>query len=243
MRESVRRRLLVVLAEAHCAAGWAAGDAGARDLARQHFSRGMTCAGAAGHTLEVSADLFGEGRMELHFGQPNDALKVFQLGAATAPTSLARARFECHCAWALARLGRAGDSFAALRRAGDARDAVCGERPELVVNGLRHPEGCTYLALGYFNRATVALATAADSASHAVRCTTINFAYLATAQLRCGEVPSGLITAQRVVTLAKGLRSVSVRDNLAPLQKAAAVRRESACQDLARELAILRSTA
>lgn len=69
-----------------------------------------------------------------------------------------------------------------------------------------------------------------------------HFGYLATAQLRGGELRSGLIAAERAVTLARGLRSVSVRDDLAPLQQAAA-RRDSGCQDLARELTTLRSVA
>lgn len=41
----------------------------------------------------------------------------------------------------------------------------------------------------------------------------------------------------------QGLRSVSVLARLAPLQEAAAARRDSACQDLASELATLRSAA
>jgi hypothetical protein len=39
------------------------------------------------------------------------------------------------------------------------------------------------------------------------------------------------------------LRSVSMRDGLRPLQEAAAARRDSACQDLAREVAMLRRAA
>jgi hypothetical protein len=39
------------------------------------------------------------------------------------------------------------------------------------------------------------------------------------------------------------LRSVSVWAGLAPLQEAAAARRNSACKDLARELATLRNAA
>lgn len=45
------------------------------------------------------------------------------------------------------------------------------------------------------------------------------------------------------IGLARRLRSVEVQDGLAPLQEAAAARRDSACQDLARELATLRSAA
>jgi hypothetical protein len=70
-----------------------------------------------------------------------------------------------------------------------------------------------------------------------------HFGYLATAQLRSGELRSGLGTAARVVGLARGLRSVSVRDGLAPLHDAAAARRDSACRDLAWELATLGSAA
>jgi hypothetical protein len=45
------------------------------------------------------------------------------------------------------------------------------------------------------------------------------------------------------MTLARRQRSVSVRQSLAPLQDAAAARRDSACQDLARELQRLRAAA
>ena len=79
--------------------------------------------------------------------------------------------------------------------------------------------------------------------SHAVGCTVVNSGRLAAAQLRSGELGAGLRTAQQVIRSAKGLRSVSLRDSLAPLQEAAVARRDSACQDLAREVAILRSAA
>jgi hypothetical protein len=63
------------------------------------------------------------------------------------------------------------------------------------------------------------------------------------AQLRCGELRAGLLTTGRAIELAKGFRSVSMRDGLAPLQEAAAARGDSTCRDLARELAMLRSAA
>jgi hypothetical protein len=52
-----------------------------------------------------------------------------------------------------------------------------------------------------------------------------------------------LRTAQQVIRLAKGVRSVVVWNGLAPLQEAAAARHDSACQDLANEVAMLRSAA
>ncbi len=245
MREQVRERLLLALADAHSAAGVAAADAGLRDLARQHFTRGMDCAGAGGDMIRAVASLRQEGRTELHFGQPNEALKLFQLGAATAPIPLARAMLESDCAWALGLLGLAGEAHAALRRAHDSY-AAAGNEPDLLEGfstALPHVEGCTYLALGRFDRATMALARAVDGAGHAIGCTTLNLGYLATAQLQRGELRSGLHTAERAIGLAKGLRSVSVRDGLASLQDAAEARRDSACRDLAHELATLRSAA
>lgn len=177
--------------------------------------------------------------------EPNEALKLFQLGCVGAPSQLSRALVECHCALALGLLDLPGEALAALRRALDSFRAASDEpRPwKYFAAVLPHVEGCTYLALGRFDRAATAFASAVDGANHAVGCSMDNFAHLAAAQLRCGELRSGLATASRTIRLVKGLRSVSVRDGLAPLQAAAVARRDSACQDLARELATLRSAA
>ncbi len=108
---------------------------------------------------------------------------------------------------------------------------------------LPHVEGCTYFALRRFDRAAAALSVAINGAGHAASCTVSNLGLLAAAQLRCGQLHAGLATARRVVGLSKRLRSKSIRGSLAPLQEAAAARQDSACQDLAREVAILRSAA
>ena len=134
-----------------------------------------------------------------------------------------------------ALLGRRGVIDEQLRALG----AGLAEGGERLGGGLRD----RLWAPGAVRRAAVAFSAAAEGASHAVVCTVGNSGLLAAAQLRCGELRSGLSTASRVVGLARGLRSVSVRDELAPLQESAAARRESACQDLARELAMLRRAA
>ncbi|MFN2534439.1 MAG: hypothetical protein ABR528_04235 [Pseudonocardiaceae bacterium] len=108
---------------------------------------------------------------------------------------------------------------------------------------LPHVEGRVRLALGRFSSAAAALSEAGGGSSHMLRCKMHHFDYLATAQLRSGEVRFGLNSAGRAIGLAKRLRSVSVRGGLAPLQEAAAARRDSACQDLAREVTILRRAA
>lgn len=245
MREPVRPRLLLALSDAHRAAGSAAAGAGLPDRARQHFSRAMDCAGAGDDLRRAVANLDSLGRIELDAGQPNEGLKFFQLGVATAPSPLLRAKLEYDCAWSLGLLGVAGEALAALRRARDTYQAAKDEpRPwTYFAATLPYVEGCTYLALGHYDHAVVAFAAAEGGASHAVGCSADNFSHLATAQLRCGELRSGLHTAERAIGLMKRLRSVSVLARLAPLQAAAAARRDSACQDLARELATLRSAA
>lgn len=57
MREPVRQRLLVALADAHQAAAGAAGSAGLPHLDRQHLVRGLDCAGAAGDRLRIVVSL------------------------------------------------------------------------------------------------------------------------------------------------------------------------------------------
>ncbi len=245
MSEPVRTRLLLALSDAHRGAGSAAAGAGLSDLARQHFTRAMDCAGAGDDLRRAVANLDSLGRLELEAGQPNEALKLFQLGVATAPSPLLRANLEYDSALALGRLGLAGEAMAALRHARDTYQAARDEpRPwKYFATTLPYVEGCTYLAIGRFGPAVVAFAAAEVGASHAVGCSAANFGHLATAQLRCGELRSGLHTAERAIDLMKKVRSVSVLARLTALQEAAAARRDSACQDLARELATLRSAA
>ncbi|MGH3980008.1 MAG: hypothetical protein ACRDRZ_13585 [Pseudonocardiaceae bacterium] len=244
MRGPVRQQLLITLSDAHRAAGSTAFGAGLRNLARQHFTRSMDCAAAAGDMFRAVVGLDALGGMELS-AEPNEALKLFQLGSATAPTPLVRAILEYDCAHALGLLGLADEAFAALRRALDSYRAASDEpRPWAgFATALPHVEGRTYLALGRFDRAVAAFSAAEGGASHAAGCSVDNFGHLAAAQLRCGELRSGLHTAQQAISLAKDLRSVSVLARLAPLQEAAAARRDSSCQDLAREVARLRSAA
>ncbi|MDQ3764629.1 MAG: helix-turn-helix transcriptional regulator [Actinomycetota bacterium] len=242
MREQVRQQLLVALADAHRTAGSAAASAGLRDLARQHFIRGMDCAGAGGDLRRAVVNLDSLGRAELDVGQPNEALKLFQLGAGTAPTPLTREMLEYGCAWALGLLGLAGEAVVALRSAHDTYQGTSEEWKHFA-STLPHIEGCAYFALGRFERAALALSAAVEGTSHAVVCTMYNSGLLASAHLRSGELRAGLATAGRAIGLAKGIRSVWVRDRLVPLQEAAAGRRDSACQDLAREVARLRSAA
>jgi hypothetical protein len=126
------------------------------------------------------------GRIELDAGQPNEALKLFQLGTATAPSPLLRAKLEYDGTWALGLLGLATDALAGLRRALESYQAASDERRpwKNFVVVLPHVEGRTHLALGRFDRATVAFASVVDGTKHAVLCSMENFGHLAAAQRR-----------------------------------------------------------
>ncbi len=244
MREPVRPRLLLALSDAHRVADHAAEDAGLLDLARQHLSRAMDCAGAGGDLRRAVANLDRLGRIELIVEQPNEALKFFQLGAATAPSPLLRATLEYDCAWALGLLGLASEAFASLRRALNHTT-----RPATNPGGGRIlPRPCRTLRAAPTSPSVASTVPRWPSprrwtGRNVVGCSADNFGHLAAAQLRCGELRSGMHTAKQAVNLAKGLRSMSVLTRFAPLQEAAAARRDSACQDLASELGTLRSAA
>ncbi|MEO7195793.1 MAG: helix-turn-helix transcriptional regulator [Pseudonocardiaceae bacterium] len=237
MSDPVRQRLLIALSDAHSAAGGAASRAGLRDLAREHFSRSMKCACAGDDRRRAVLNLSYLGSLELP-AEPSEALKFYRLGEATAPTRLIRAVLQYRCASALGMLGLAEDALRELRWAAESFEAASEEpRPwKGFATALSHIEGRTHLALGCFDRAAEGFAAATEAASHAVTCTVSNSGLLAAAQLRCGELRAGLATAGQVITLARGLRSVSMWEGLAPLRQAAAARRDSACQDVAREL-------
>jgi len=244
MDDPVRQQLLVVLSDVHRTAGSAAAGAGMQDRARAHFSRSMECAGAGNDQRRAVVSLGRLGSLELRV-EPSEALKFFRLGAATAPTPLTRSVLQYDCAVAFARLGQADDALRELRWAAESFAAASEEpRPwKHFAAALSSSEGSVYFALGRFDRAVVALSAAVEGTSHAVVCTVANSGLLAAAQLRCGELRLGLATAGQVITLARGLRSAMLRSDLAPLQQAAVARRESACQDLAREVAALRRAA
>lgn len=243
MRDEVRQQLLAVLARLHGAAGWAAVDADMRDLARKHHMRGMSCGAAAADQRVVNCILLSEGMAELMCGAPDPALKLFQLGAGTAPSQLSRAMFENYAACALARLGLTDEARAALSRAahalGNARDSSI--EPDALPCGIPYAAGCTHNALCSFEPAVSELTTAIGVDHRVVRCSTFKLAELATVHLRAGELTAGLRTATVVLGNARMLRSALVRRRLEVLQRAAAARRDSACQDLAREVAALRA--
>jgi len=97
MSDPVRQRLWIALSNAHSSAGYAASDAGLRDLAREHYRRGMECACAGGDRRRAVMSLSHIGFLELS-AEPSEALKFFRLAEAAAPTRLTRSWLQYRCA-------------------------------------------------------------------------------------------------------------------------------------------------
>ncbi|MBV9142479.1 MAG: hypothetical protein JO115_16480 [Pseudonocardiales bacterium] len=76
--EAVKAALASALAELHTEAGWCCYDSGVASTG--HFSRAVRLADAAGDACGVVNAAWHAGLVLIRAGQPNDALKVFQLG-------------------------------------------------------------------------------------------------------------------------------------------------------------------
>lgn len=247
MSETLRSGVLSALADAHDAAGWAAGDAGSRDLARQHFMRGMSCAGAAGDATWASVNFYGAGRMELEYGGAVDALKIFQLGAGAARTNLGRALFESGVTRAFGALHEESQATAAMRRARDAEAAAGADEPTpfaYYAKATRYAFGQAHADLGRYGAAVQQLELDATTLGiQSSRCHTLNAGDLAAAQIRSGELRLGLASAVRALDGARGLRSPRTLRRLGRLHAAASARPNAACRDLAQAITELRAAA
>ena len=78
--EQVRRQLYLAWADMHSLAGWTSFDTGLLDPARGHFGKALEFAKQGGDDGLVANVLYRMGRVYLHYHEPNEALKLFQLG-------------------------------------------------------------------------------------------------------------------------------------------------------------------
>ena len=123
--DQVKRKLYVSLADMHSLAGWTSFDTGLLDPARGHFGKALEFAKQAEDDSLVASVLYRMGRVYLHYQEPNEALKLFQLGQIAAQESGSSLTVAVLCAneaWAYGMLnkpeqvqkmvGRTKDEFA-----------------------------------------------------------------------------------------------------------------------------------
>jgi len=235
----VQQRLHVAVADLHNFIGWTAFDLRLDDAARHHLLRALERSRYIGHHA-LSADvLYRMGRLHLHGGHPDEALKLFQLGQIAAQDSGLPQAVAILCAneaWAYAEMG---DSVQAAQSLGRAEDelarANAGRCPpwfrffgpsELVsLRAMVH----TSLSASRSDHIQIALDTLGGSLaergpSHA-RSRAFDLTALATVHLRAGDLDVATAAGHEVLDIAVDLRSARVLDRLAPLQREANKRR------------------
>jgi transcriptional regulator with XRE-family HTH domain len=107
MSEAVRARLSPMQGWINSFAGWCATDKGDYDLAMWHFSEALRIAGEHGDHLGTCRALFSAGKTEMHYGDPKQALKLYQLAVVPAGmlrSNLYNAGLAAHSAWAVSSI-------------------------------------------------------------------------------------------------------------------------------------------
>jgi hypothetical protein len=249
-KEQVRQRLLRALADLENLAGWTTFDVGLLDSSHHHFAIALEFAKQSGDSGLMSNIMYRIGRVYLHHGAANDALKWFQQGQIAAQDSGSELAVAVLCsneAWAYAMrgddvqatklLGRSCDELAKANLA-EAPDwaRFYNETDMYAMIGTVHNELSAFdprhaaIAIPAFDQA---LARYDDSMT---RSQAFTLTMLATSHLRQGEVEHGVLVGRKALMLASGVKSKRVTDRMKPLQIQAA--RQSSTAD-SRELSDL----
>jgi tetratricopeptide (TPR) repeat protein len=255
--DSVRQRVQLAAADLYSAAGWAAFDTGDAEQARAWLAPGLALAkDANAHDLAAKV-LFQLGRIYLHGGDGDGALKMFQLGQLSAQDSgvpRAVALMHLSSAWANAELGRADSAIGLLARAGDelARDPGPEHAPTWLafmgpeeIDGI---SGMVYTALSARERAYAENALHYATRSYEARpgsdarSRASDQVAIAANHLRSGNLEAGVKTARLVLPQVTSLHSARLTDRLAWVTQAAGLYpKSSEARQLVADVAAARS--
>jgi transcriptional regulator with XRE-family HTH domain len=234
-KEEVRKRLFRALGDLQNLAGWTTFDVGLLDSSRSHFATALEYAKQADDPALMSNIMYRIGRIYLHQGAANDALKWFQLGQIAAQDSGSELAVAVMCgneAWAYAMIGNSEQAQKLLRRSeAEMARANPNESPPWAkfydVNAMI---GSTYHELSAVEARHAATAIPALSKSLSrcddimSRSRTFELTMLATCHLRQGDVDYGVQIGRKALAVASEVKSKRVTDRLAPLQLEAAKR-------------------
>ena len=254
--DQVRRQLFVALADMHSLAGWTSFDTGLLDPARGHFGKALEFAKQAGDDSLVACVLYRMGRVYLHYQEPNEALKLFQLGQIAAQESGSALTVAVLCAneaWAYGMLNKADQVQKMIGRTKDefAR-ADISEAPDWVrffnENDLHCMIGSAQDALAVFDpekHAPIAVAETMKSnaayGSDMQRSHVFGLSFQATNHIRSGDLQEGIKVGRRALHIGERVKSQRVADRLRPLQlEAAKHRMNSDARDLVEEIRVFR---
>lgn len=231
-KDEVRLRLYRALADLQNLAGWTTFDVGLLDSSRNHFATALEFAKQAGDSSLMSNIMYRIGRVYLHHGDANDALKWFQLGQIAAQDSGSELAVAVLCgneAWAYAMMG---DDIQAKKLLGRSRDELAranlSEAPDwarfyndtdmYAMIGTVHNELAAYdprhaaVAIPAFGQA---LTRYDDSMG---RSQAFNLTMLATSHMRQGDVDHGVQVGRQALIAASAVKSKRVSDRMKPLE-------------------------
>ncbi|HEY4019498.1 MAG TPA: helix-turn-helix domain-containing protein [Pseudonocardiaceae bacterium] len=250
--DQVRYRLFVALADLHNLAGWTSFDSGLVDAARNHFARGLELAKQGKNDPLVANILYRMGRVYLHQGANNDALKLFQLGQIAAQESGSELTVAVLCAnqaWAYAALGDERQALKLVGRTKDEFSRADKTNPDSWVSFFNEADlygmiGTVHSVLAvevdrkHTKYAIPALTRAgAGYGEEMSRSKSFNQAALATNHLLEGDIDHGAKVGRYALEIAENLKSARVKDRMVPLKDEAEKRRNNSdARDLAERL-------
>lgn len=258
--DDVRNRLLVALADLHSLAGWTSFDTGLLDPARDHFGQALGYAKQANNDSLVANILYRMGRVYLQDNEPNDALKLFQLGQLAAQESgspLTTAVLCANEAWAYAMMNRPDQALTMLGRTKDefARSIGREDAPDWVRffdgTDLYRMIGSVHYSLAEFEdqrakhaplAVTALVKGTADYQAGFARSTAFGLSMLATAHIRSGDLHEGIRVGEHALRQAQEIRSYRVSQRIEPLQiEAGRYRNNAEARELSERIARFRS--
>jgi tetratricopeptide (TPR) repeat protein len=230
--EVVRLQLFKALADLQNLAGWTTFDVGLLDSSRNHFATALEFAKQSGDSSLMSNIMYRIGRVYLHHGDANDALKWFQLGQIAAQDSGSELAVAVLCgneAWAYAMMG---DDVQAKKLLGRSRDELARANPNETPDWARfYDDTDMYAMIGTVHNELAAhdprhAAVAIPAFSQALaryddsmgRSQAFTLTMLATSYLRQGDVDHGLQVGRRALLAASTVKSKRVTDRLKPLE-------------------------
>jgi len=235
--DEVRRKLQQAVADLHNLAGWVSFDVGLHSSARVHFSLALEQAKATDNLSLAANILYRQGRVHLHRGFLDQALRFLQLGqiaAQDADDPLTVAMLHANLSWTHAMMGNAAKAVSAFGRAEDEFARREDDMPAWVAffgaSDLSALAGMVYsLIPGDENvgRAIGHLRASIEARGDGTaRSTIFELTTLGTLNLNIGDVSDGVVAGDRAVTLAENVRSIRTIDRLSPLLAAARARPE-----------------
>ncbi|MCG3754673.1 helix-turn-helix transcriptional regulator [Amycolatopsis sp. Poz14] len=228
MSEDVRARLAKMEGWVNSFAGWCAIDTGNYLLGMQHFGKALSIAGENNDDLGKCRALFSSGKAEMHYGDAQQALKLYQLAvipASNIGSKLYTAAFASHSAWTVSML----KPEHVQRHVSMTWDAYSSVRPEREYEGMHSFFNRTDL-LGVTGQAQVTSAPerAIEDLRECVaqrregsRSRAFETATLAHAYLEAGYADKALKTGRDALAQVKAVNSKRKAVRLAPLRLAA----------------------